>query len=583
VHDSSIARQSLAAGASAIVPVSFGGHLGAWHRPSGEDRGVAVVICPPLGREARCAYRPLFSWAETLASDGFHVLRYDPLGEGDSAPLDRQAEQLQAWIGGVAAAAEFVRAETGARRLVLAGLRMGGTLALAAAPQVQPDGMLLLAPVPTGEAWLRDLRLAAAIQRAPLAADAGLEVDGLWLSPATVQALQRLDTKLIAPNWRAAFLATPNAGRAFAAQLGPAVTVARFPGYVALFKEAYLNQSPTEVLAEAGAWLDRFAAAPTAAAPARRAPPAQLEGRGWLERPVSFGDGLRGVLCLPTGKSSQRAVLFGNTAADPRAGVGNFATNASRALAARGVAALRFDFAGVGESAGERAEGMDIYAASRLPDYTAAAAVLQSHGYEDLTVIGVCTGGYHAVHAVLDSGQFRRAVAVNSWLVLRWGRSLELRSETASGAPRPSSAPEGASRWSKLLRGDIDARDALRRKARQLWSSLRPDAPCRSVRRRIRSAARDGAEIHLVLGRGDVATQALEADFGLGCGWLRRQRGVSVSLLEKLDHALFSAEAQATALGELFRILNVETAGDGSAAARPSERFPPFGAEAAVV
>ena len=68
-----------AAAATRIEPVVFDGCYGALHRPAAA-RSVAVLLCAPVGRDARCAYRPLFLFAESLAARGFPVLRYDHLG-----------------------------------------------------------------------------------------------------------------------------------------------------------------------------------------------------------------------------------------------------------------------------------------------------------------------------------------------------------------------------------------------------------------------------------------------------------------------------------------------------------------------
>jgi pimeloyl-ACP methyl ester carboxylesterase len=142
------------------MAVTFGGHFGVLHRPypGVAPKDVAVVFCPTFGRAGRSADPSRFCGSETLAAQGFSVLRYDALGEGDSAPLDPAADQCAAWLDGVVQAAAFVREQTGAPQLVLVGLRMGGALALAAAARAKADGMVLLAPLTTGAAWLRELR-----------------------------------------------------------------------------------------------------------------------------------------------------------------------------------------------------------------------------------------------------------------------------------------------------------------------------------------------------------------------------------------------------------------------------------------
>ena len=285
------------------------------HRPAdGSQARPALLLCAPLGRDARCAYRPLFLWANTLACLGFHVLRYDHRGEGDSQSLDEGADQWSTWIRGAIEAAEFVRSYAPTRELVVGGLRVGATLAAATAQAVRPDGLMLLAPFASGQAWLRELKLAAAVQSGVSRSSNMLEVDGLRLSAATVGALERTKQFVSAnPVWRAAFLASVGPKASFAKSLGPNLTHVPFRGYAKLFKEAHLNEPPTQLFEQAIAWLERFAdAAHAIPAPARVGAPsiippdARLRGSGWIEEPVRFG-GLRGVLCLPASPVGRRA------------------------------------------------------------------------------------------------------------------------------------------------------------------------------------------------------------------------------------------------------------------------------------
>src|ERR1700751_2339563 len=145
------AARQVAGRATQQPPVPFDAHAGPLHLPGAQaPRGVAVVLCPPVGRDARCAYRPLYLFAEALAAQGVPVLRYDHLGDGDSMPLDAEADCWPQWLARREQAAGFSRAHTGAQRLVLAGLRIGATLAACAARSVKPDGLILLAPLATG-------------------------------------------------------------------------------------------------------------------------------------------------------------------------------------------------------------------------------------------------------------------------------------------------------------------------------------------------------------------------------------------------------------------------------------------------
>jgi alpha-beta hydrolase superfamily lysophospholipase len=519
-----------------------------------------------LARDARCAYRPLFLWANTLACLGFHVLRYDHRGEGDSQGLDDDADQWSRWIRGAIEAAEFARASAPTQGLIIGGLRIGATLAAATAQAVRPEGLMLLAPFASAQAWLRELIFAATLQSGTPQRGGILEVDGLRLSAATVGAIERTDlfASFKHPTWRAAFLASVGQRDALAASLGPNLTHVPFGGLSKLFKEAHLNEPPTQLFEQATTWLEQFSdAAPAKIMPAHPgapeigSPKAMLRGTGWIEEPVNFGAGLRGVLCQPAHPNGRRqAVIFGNTAGDPRAGVGGFASKTCRALAAAGIGALRFDFLGLGESAAGSHWRSHIYETSRIDDFHQAADLVQTHGYSEVTLAGVCAGGYHAVHGVLEDDRFTRAIAINSWLIWRPDGSLEV----PKHLPTRLGAILQKRVWSRLIKGDMDFRRlaaGLAFRARQLWSSHRPDAFSRATRVLFTAAADRGVQIGLIFGQGDAAMQGLEADFGRGAAWLRRLPGMRVTVLPGVDHPLFTRASRKLVCEEMLHFLEL--------------------------
>lgn len=536
--------------------MAFAGHAGTIHRPGrGLLLDTAVVICAPVGREGRCAYRPLWRWAGELAGQGLQVLRYDHLGEGDSVDVDPAADQWQAWLRGLGQATAFCRERTGARRLVVVGLRAGATLAAAA--DAGADELVLIAPFETGAAWLNELRLAARVKGGAIHSDGAVEVDGLHLSSATVTSLEALRLPALDGVGRALVAGSKSA------RFGQAAERAPFPGLNKLFKDAHVNEFPQGPLDRIAGWILQ------GAAQASRPPPplaaAALTADDWTETTVAFGPGLRGVVCLPRLGPPRQGVIFGNTGGDPRAGIGSFGARACRALASSGVAALRIDFAGVGESEAETGWRSHVYETSRLGDFKDAAAVLRAHGVEEVTLAGVCTGGYHAVHAVLAGAGFDKAVAFNAWLVWRSGDRLESTEHRAALRPEdmPLIAQGGASLRARFMRMTAGMQQALRLS----WKAMRPDASAVGVRRAVAEASRRGVQIRLVFGRGDVSTRGLHADFHRRGRWLTRRPGLSVSLIRGLDHALFSRESQAAACAELFEFLGV--AGKARPSAEP--------------
>ena len=138
--------------------------FGAYDPPPGGGRR-GVVLCHPWGREYLLAYPSLRHLARVLSARGWHVLRFDYFGTGDSAG-DESALGVGQWLADVDMAVTELRDISHASRVALAGLRLGAALAAqAAARRPDIDRVVLWDPVFDGRAYLA--QLGATRQSAP--------------------------------------------------------------------------------------------------------------------------------------------------------------------------------------------------------------------------------------------------------------------------------------------------------------------------------------------------------------------------------------------------------------------------------
>ncbi len=120
-------------------------------RPSG------VVLCYPMGQEYMRAHRAFRQLALLLQKAGFHVLRFDYYGTGDSGG-DSDAGSLDQWTADVATAMDELRATAEVPRVSLVGLRLGALLAARAAePREDVECVVLWDPVVTGGPYVAEL------------------------------------------------------------------------------------------------------------------------------------------------------------------------------------------------------------------------------------------------------------------------------------------------------------------------------------------------------------------------------------------------------------------------------------------
>jgi pimeloyl-ACP methyl ester carboxylesterase len=132
--------------------------FGVYSPPSvvGPHSQCGIVVCAPLGQEQIRSHRALVVLAEQLAREGFHVLRFDYGGTGDSAGAE--LVDVAQCCSDIRAAAEELLNVVGIERLGLLGLRVGALLAAQVASSLVPDVLLLWEPIASGEEYLRELR-----------------------------------------------------------------------------------------------------------------------------------------------------------------------------------------------------------------------------------------------------------------------------------------------------------------------------------------------------------------------------------------------------------------------------------------
>lgn len=133
--------------------------LGVHHAPlHAPGRSCGVVICNPFGHEYIRAHRALRQLAVRLARAGFHTLRFDYYGCGDSVGSD-ESGTIMRWLADISAAIDELRRRSGAPCVSLVGLRLGASLsAQVAAERKDVASLVLWEPVVNGQAYLDQLK-----------------------------------------------------------------------------------------------------------------------------------------------------------------------------------------------------------------------------------------------------------------------------------------------------------------------------------------------------------------------------------------------------------------------------------------
>ncbi|WP_439672248.1 Serine aminopeptidase S33 domain-containing protein [Cupriavidus necator] len=571
----------------------FEGCAGWLHQATGRT---GVVLCAPLGHEAMWSHRAWRHLANDLAAAGVPVLRFDYPCTGDSAGDSDEPHFIGRAVASIVAAAAQLRTLAGVDRIVLCGLRLGATLAVLAAEAMREhpawhggvDGLVLLAPVVSGRAYLRELRAlhlswlnSAGPAQAHCAPPEGvIDVLAFRIMSDTVREIEtlKLECRAPCPTPRVLLLdAWPGNGSAAGAlaqryrEAGALAELVPFTEYSAAMQSAESASVPTQAWQQVISWLAPDMAAapalPDAARHERRTSVASgpravvdgtIEESVWLDGGRQFG-----VLCLPRdGVPAPAAVIFPNTGGNHHVGDGRLYVTLSRRLARLGVVSLRLDVAALGDSPGAHRQMSipAIYSPGPRADVSAAVDWMRARGFGRIVLAGVCSGAFLSLQTALANPGVNGLVMANL-LKFRWDRADDaMAGKCVRSWQSWLAAARHAANWQRLLYGDARlvplavaamAQQAFRRVSDRLafqLASWRGDENLSSVTSYARAAVRDldGRRVRtdFLYGSEDIGLEEARLRFGKDLGALARLTHVAVHRYTCLDHALFLTESR---------------------------------------
>ncbi len=185
----------------------------------------------------------------------------------------------------------------------------------------------------------------------------------------------------------------------------------------------------------------------------------------YQEHALSFNcgdDALVGILSLPE-QPARRGVLVVVGGPQYRAGSHRQFTELARALAQQGIATMRFDYRGMGDSQGDKRDfemvGNDLRAA--VDQFTAAVPAI-----DEVVIWGLCDAASAAMFYAGDDPRVTGLVLLNPWV------------RTSSGLAKATLKHYYRSRlldrelWKKILRGGFDYRAAAASLFRVVYTVL---------------------------------------------------------------------------------------------------------------
>ncbi|MES3000212.1 MAG: alpha/beta fold hydrolase [Pseudomonadota bacterium] len=556
---------------------------GAWcfgwfHRAAAPARGVAVVLCRPVGYEAMCSYRAYTKWAEILAASGFDVLRFDYHGTGDSAGADDEPDRVPAWLASIERAVEEAKRLAAVERVALVGVRLGATLAACAAERIGGvESLVMWAPCNNGRAFTREMRAAGGNRGVEARGedDGSLEALGYRYTAQTLRDLEALDCRQPgrAPAARVLVIGRddmpgrsplPAAYRA----LGAEASFEVLPGYAKMMVEPHESVLEIGSLTAVANWLAAAPASADAHESAASAPPAamreaQLPG-SLKETPMYFGpsQSLFGILTEPPAGAdaarSDTAVLMLNVGGNYRIGPNRFYVRMARQLAREGWRAFRLDLAGLGDSPSRGAPPAKGYFSDDAPaDVSAAIDRLAAEGCKRFFLVGICSGSYVAFQAALADDRVTGQVLMNSRLLERasddadptWQASMQKHYKSAAYYMKSLLRPQV---YARLLLGKVDVRGIAERMGTLVAARCRRVVDGvvnrglrhESVLRATKRLGQRGTDTFVVMSAEDDGRDYIEFHYGINGSRLKGDKHFRMTVVDDCDHTFSTAHSQ---------------------------------------
>jgi pimeloyl-ACP methyl ester carboxylesterase len=546
-----------------------------------------VLLCGALNHEILPFHQSWQALAAMIGDAGLPALRFDYHGTGDSLGDDREPGRVEAWLDSIKAAARFMRYELGIETLDLVGIRLGATLAALSAADIRVERLVTVAPVVSGRTYIREAqarsRLLSGMWRLNEGSSARGDIanDGFLIIKETAADIARLDLTdmTVKPAGEVLLVAEKSAPVDKLAKKYEAadchVTRRDFAGFAALMDSATLAQIPFDDWQAIVSYLakGREAASSIPVLPKRGA----LQAPSFREERILFGneDRLAGVLCRPLAHRSRATILFVNTGGNPHVGWGRMSVEHARALAARGIASLRLDIAGLGDAVVlDGSPRAALYRKESIADVREALDLLEMRGLSNFTIVGHCSGAWLALNAALVDSRVRGLFLVNLQRFIWTGEEdLEALMARAYRATDSYLQEIGSGAiWQRLLKGDINwprlpgiARSIVRRTAARIGNRLWPIAArllgieTQSVRisGMLRQLSERGTDTLLVYSDTDPGRDELARHFG-PLGRRLRLPGVRIATIENADHDITSQEARSAYFELLTKYLRCE-------------------------
>jgi pimeloyl-ACP methyl ester carboxylesterase len=264
------------------------------------------------------------------------------------------------------------------------------------------------------------------------------------------------------------------------------------------------------------------------------------------EEAVDMG-GLFGIVTEPAEPPAQEppTILLHNVGANSHIGANRMYVMMARRLAALGFRVLRFDIAGLGDSAADQRLGENqVYSDGTAEDSRRAIDFLaRTREARRFVLMGVCSGAFFSFHAALADTRVVGIVLMNVQ-IFHWQKGAPvdtLNRDVLKSINYYWKAALGTEAWLRLARWEVNVGTIAKGALQEVGKFARHRVERvllgeSDVARGFRALLRRGTDVLLVLSADDAARNVVDAHLGVDARHFRSDPGFRFEIFDGADH-----------------------------------------------
>lgn len=394
-----------------------GNKLFFWHHiPANNDNKTVAIIVGPVGPEYMHCFRSIKLLSDSIAEAGFHTIRYDPIGMGNSSGSLEDENIWSKWRDTPKALFQHLKEQHNVDNAVLIGLRSGCLIVSECLHDFPVEAAVFWYPYTRGAAYIRDIELLDSMLYENSKIKKGQTLNGGGY-PVTQQLKESISkVNLFNQDYTSLTnsllimskeITSKSRLQGILVKQGVTNTTKYLEGLDAMTKQVAISKIPYSNIECIKEWLNslRGTSRPTSRDVIYN--PSKNINPDYIESIVNINAvrPLFGILTTPTEAGVEQIVLIVNTGAAHHVGPNRFHVDAARSLAAKGISTLRIDISNLGDSSNNHEQDSNHpYPSTATEDIeTALNFINTKYNSTRITLCGLCSGAHNVFHAALNT------------------------------------------------------------------------------------------------------------------------------------------------------------------------------------